>query len=52
MYIKNSSVPKTEPCGTPQVIPNIEEDAPPVETNCSRLTKNDLNQSLTTPRMP
>ena len=39
MYNKNSSGPRTDPWGTPQLIPSDSEDSPLIETYCLRLLK-------------
>ena len=43
MYIKNNNGPRTEPCGTQEVIFLISDDSPFIKTYCFLLIRYDSN---------
>ena len=43
MYNRNSKAPKTDPCGTPQIILKILDAKPFIDTNCLRSVEYDSN---------
>ena len=52
MYIRKSKDPKTDPCGTPHVIPEVLDSKPLIDTNCLRFAKYYSNHLFTNPRIP
>ena len=42
MYSRNKKGPKTDPCGTPQVILEILDAKPLIDTNCLRSANYEL----------
>jgi len=52
MYIGNNSGPSTDPCGTPCSIFFRLELTLETDTNCLRLERYNLNQSLATSLIP
>jgi hypothetical protein len=52
MYIKKSSGPKTEPCGTPWVFASLFEISIPIWVVCVRPVRYELNEYLIDPIIP
>ena len=52
MYGKNKRGPRTEPCGTPQLISKVSEVLPQTETYCFLSVRYDLNHCSGIPLIP
>ena len=52
MYIKKSKGPRTESCGTPQVIVVSGDSSPSIDVSCILFVRCDLNQSRAIPLTP
>ena len=52
MYSNKSIGPRTEPCGTPDVISVVSDRAPLTETSCLRFDRKDVIQLCVLPLIP